>query len=172
MTRPTRGRFVVEALALHVVLAVIVGLAWWALAPRLTYTVLDGQAFVLGETASQTIFAGDAILMLLCAAAGLVSGSWLLVRGYRGAVVPLVLALGGVVGSVAAWLLAVQLGPGRLDDLLAAIGGEGEAVAGPELNAYGVLVVWPIVAVGVAFIAAAFSGPERRSRPSSPVSPG
>jgi hypothetical protein len=160
---------VAEALAVHTLLAVVVGLSWWALAPQVTYTLLDGQPFVLGETESRSIFDGDAVLMLLCAAAGLAAGGWLLARGYRGALVPLVLGVGGLAGSVAAWLLAVQLGPGRLDDLVAAAG-EGEVVAGPELNAYAVLLVWPILAVAVAFVVAAFSEPERTRRPSWPES--
>lgn len=158
-----------EALALHTVLAVVVGLSWWALAPKVTYTVFDGQPFALGETASRAIFDGDAVLMLLCAAAGLTAGVWLLARGYRGALVPLVLAVGGLSGSVAAWLLGVELGPGRLDDLVAAAG-EGDVVPGPELNAYAVLLVWPILAVAVAFVVAAFSEPEHTRRPSWPES--
>lgn len=169
MSRATSGRFVVEAATLHALLAAVVGLSWWAMAPRLTYTVFEGQAFVLGETASQSVFDGDAVLMLACAAAGLAAGTWLLARGYRGVPVPFALTVGGLAGSVAAWLLAVQLGPGRLDDLVAATG-EGEVVAGPVLNAYAVLLVWPIVAVAVAFVVAAFSEPERRSGPSLPAS--
>lgn len=172
MSRPTSGRFFIEALVLHAGLAVAVGVTWWALAPTLTYTVLGGDAFVRGEAASQSIFGGDAVLMMACAAAGVIAGSWLLARGYRGPVVPLVLTAGGLAGSAAAWWLAVALGPGRLDDLVATVGGEGEVVAGPELNAYGVLVVWPILAVGAAFVVAAFSEPERRYQPSSPASAG
>lgn len=169
--RATRGRLVAEAVALHTVLAGVVGLSWWALAPQLTFTVVDGTAFPQGEAASRSIFDADAVLMLLCAAAGLAAGSWLLVRGHRGALVPVVLAVGGVAASVVAWLLAVQLGPGRLDALAAALG-DGEVVAGPELNAYGVLVVWPIVAVAVAFVVAVFSEPEHTRQPSSPASAG
>ena len=171
MSRPTRGRFAVEAITLHALLAVAVGTAWWALAPSLTYTVFDGEAFVLDETAYQSIFAGDAVLALLCALAGLVAGGVLLARGYRSAALPVVLAVGGVIGSALAWWLAVALGPGRLDDLVA-VAGEGDVVPGPELSSLAVLVVWSIVAVAAVFVVAAFSEPERRGQPSSPASGG
>lgn len=172
MSRPTRGRFVVETTALHVLLAVAVGTAWWVLAPSPTYTVFDGQAFVLDEAVYQSIFAGDALLALLCAVAGLAAGGVLLGRGYRGAVLPVVLAVGGLLASASAWWLAVALGPGRLDDLVAGATEGDQVVPGPELSSYAVLLVWSIVAVGAVFVVAAFSEPERRGQPSSPASTG
>ena len=49
---------------------------------------------------------------MLGSVAGLVCAVGLLLAGHRGAIVPALLAGGGLLGSVAAWWLAVQLGPG------------------------------------------------------------
>jgi len=68
----------------------------------------------------------------------------------------------------AAWMLGTWLGPGRLADLVAAAADEQVVVPGPELSAYGVLLVWPIAAVAVALGAAWISGPPRRRVPPSP----
>lgn len=162
------GRFVVEAIAVHVLLAVALGIAWWALAPQLTYTVVGDEAFVLDDLANRDVFAGDAVFIVLGVLAGLLCSSALLARGYRGAGVPVVLAVGGALGSAAAWSLAVALGPGRLGDLVAAVG-EGEVVAGPELNSYATLLVWPIVAVAVVLVVTAVSAPQRTRRRPSPA---
>lgn len=156
-----------DLLLVHAGCAAAVGVAWWALAPRLTYTVVDGEAFPLGQTVLPRVFAGDAIFVLLAGLAGLVCAGVVLARGHRGVRVPLGLAAGGTVGAAAAWGLAVLLGPGRLDGLAAAVG-EGEVQAGPELNAYAALLTWPIVAVALVLLVSLLSAPEPRSAPSSP----
>jgi len=158
-----------QALALHLLVATAVGVGWWLLAPDLTYTVIEGQAFLFDEVASRRIFAGDATFVLLGGVAGLVCAVGLLLAGHRGAIVAGLLAGGGLLGSVTAWWLAVQLGPGRLDALAAEVG-DGEVLAGPELSAHGALLVWPIVAVAVVLVVAAFSEPEPSPRRPLPVS--
>jgi hypothetical protein len=162
--RTHRGRRLgVESVVLHLLAAAVVGVAWWWLAPELTYTVFEGQAFVLEETRYTTIFGGDATFTLLGAVAGAVCAGVLLLRGYRGPVLAVVLAVLGTLGSALAWWLAVTLGPGRLDDIAAAAG-EGNVLAGPELNAYASGLVWPIVAVATIFVVTAFSEPDRTRR--------
>ena len=163
MTGRPRRRLVVDAIVVHVVAAVLVGTVWWLLAPDLTYAVFDGQAFVLDETRYATIFGGDATFTLLGGIGGALSAVVLLLRGHRGPGVPVVLAVLGSAASAAAWWLAVTLGPGRVDDLAAAAG-EGDVLAGPELNAYAALAVWPIVAVATVFVVTAFTEPERTRR--------
>jgi hypothetical protein len=159
-----------QAVLLHLLAAVAVAVGWWQLAPDLTYTVIEGQAYLFDEVASRRIFDSDATFVMLGSAAGLLCAVGLLLAGHRGVIVPALLAGGGLLGSVAAWWLAVQLGPGRLDALAAAVG-DGEVVAGPELSAHGALLFWPIVAVAVVLVVAAFSEPEpsprRRSRASA-----
>lgn len=164
-----RPRFTLDVAVVHLVCVVVVGLAWWQLAPELTYSVFDGRAFLFDESEYTLIFGGDATFAMLAVPAGLVCAGVVLLRGHRGVRVPVALALAGALGSLAAWGLGVLLGPGRLDALAAATG-DGDVVAGPELNAYASLVVWPIVAVGTALVVSAFTEPERRSAPSVPVS--
>ena len=161
-------RLLTDLLVTHAAAALVVGAAWWALAPALDYRVFDGRAYSLVETDYTRIFAGDAVFVLLAAAAGLVSVVVLLVRRHRGPWLSVGLAVGGAVGSVAAWGLAVLLGPGRLDALVAGAEDGAVVTAGPELNAPAALLVWPIVAVAVAFVAAWVSAPEPRSAPASP----
>jgi hypothetical protein len=161
-------RLLVDLLVTHALVALVVGTAWWALAPALDYRVFDGRAFSLAETDYTRIFTGDAVFVLLAVAAGLVSVGILLLRGHRGPWLPVGLAVGGVLGSVAAWGLGVLLGPGRLDALVAAAEDGAVVTAGPEINAGAVLLVWPIVAVAVEFVAAWVSAPEPRSAPASP----
>jgi hypothetical protein len=161
-------RLLVDLLVTHALVALVVGTAWWALAPALDYRVFDGRAFSLAETDYTRIFTGDAVFVLLAVAAGLVSVGILLLRGHRGPWLPVGLAVGGVLGSVAAWGLGVLLGPGRLDALVAAAEDGAVVTAGPEINAGAALLVWPIVAVAVEFVAAWVSAPEPRSAPASP----
>jgi hypothetical protein len=165
----TGRRLVVDAVVLHAALAALVGVGWWAWAPQLTYTVVEGQALVVQEARYTEIFSGDATFALLAGIAGLLSATGLLMRGHRGPAVPVLLTVLGGASAVGAWWLGVTLGPGRIDDLAAAAG-EGDLVAGPELNAYAALLVWPLLAVTVVFVATAFSEPERtrqRRLPSS-----
>lgn len=161
-------RLVPEAVLLHLAVAVGAGVAWWQVAPSITYTVVDGQPFARGEVVYGSIFGGDATFTLLGVAAGLLCAATLLLRGYRGVAVVLTLAIGGTAGSMLAWLLAVQLGPGRLDALVAAAP-DGEVTPGPELNAYAALLVWPMAAVAVVLVVALLSAPERRPAPSRPT---
>lgn len=160
MSTDRRRRLGVESVVLHLLVAAVVGVAWWWWAPALTYTVIDGQAFVVEETRYTTIFGGDATFTLLGGAAGALCAAVLLLRGYRGPGLAVIVAALGTLGSALAWWVAVTLGPGRLDDLTAAAG-EGEVLAGPELNAYAAGLVWPIVAVAAVFVVTAFSEPER-----------
>lgn len=156
----TLRRLVVDAVVVHLSLAVLVGLGWWAWAPDVTYTVVEGQAFVVQEARYTAIFSGDATFAVLAGTAGLLSATALLLRGHRGPAVPVLLTGLGSAAAVAAWWIGVSLGPGRIDDLATAAG-EGDLVAGPELNAYAALLVWPLLAVTAVFVATAFSESER-----------
>lgn len=162
-----RGGVLARIALLHLAVAVVLGIAWWRLSPQVTYLVVDGQTFPRGEPGSGVVFAADGLFVLLGAVAGVVCAAVVLLRGVRGAMVPAALAAGGLGGSLLGWWLGVTLGPGRLDTLVATAG-DADVVAGPELNAYGALLVWPITAVAVVLVATALSAPERRSAPSVP----
>ncbi len=169
MSTPPRRRLVVDAAALHTVLAVLVGVGWWLWAPALTYTVVDGRPLVVQEAGYTAIFSGDATFAVLAGVAGLLSATVLLLRGLRGPAVPVVLTVLGSAAALGAWWIGVTLGPGRIDELAAAAG-QGDLVAGPELNAYAALLVWPLLAVSAVFVATAFSEPERTRRRRLPSS--
>ena len=78
-----RRRLLVDLLVTHAAVALVVGAAWWALAPALDYRVFDGRAFSLAETDYTRVFTGDAVFVLLAAAAGLVAVGALLARGHQ-----------------------------------------------------------------------------------------
>jgi len=102
--------------------AVLLGVAWWAWAPSSVSYLIDsgnGAGVVIpGESESQV--AGDGRFVLLTLVAGLVFGvlAWLL-RRCRGPVVPLLLAGGGLVGSLLTLAVGELLGgharPAKLD---------------------------------------------------------
>jgi hypothetical protein len=162
------SRFVRDLLVVHATSAGLVGVAWFWLAPSLTYLVADGQPLLLDETAYAQVFGGDAAFAGLAVVAGLLCVSVMLVRGYRGVRLAVGLALGGAAGSIAAWWLGVMLGPGRLEQLAGGVE-QGEVVSGPEITAYAALLVWPIVALTVLLVVTAFSAPERTGQPPAPA---
>lgn len=162
-------RFGLDLALTHLLCLVAVGLGWWQLAPSLTYDVFDGEPYLLGEAEFSSAFGAEAAFVMLSGVAGLWCAVVMLVRGHRGPVLPVGLALGGGLGATAAWWLGTSLGPGSVDDLAAAVG-EGQVQSGPELSAFSALVVWPIVAVLVVLLVESFSEPEPRPLRSSPVS--
>jgi hypothetical protein len=157
-----------DLLLVHVPVALGVGVLWWRLAPSLEYTVFAGAPYTLDEVQTGQVVAADGVFALLGLAAGALCAAVLLLRRHTGAALSVGLAAGGALGSAAAWMLGTWLGPGRLADLAAAAADEQVVVPGPELSAYGVLLVWPIAAVAVALGAAWISGPPRRRVPPSP----
>jgi hypothetical protein len=162
------ARLLRDLVVVHVLASVLTGVAWWWLAPPVDYLVLDGRAFPGTETEYVQIIAGDGWFVLLGGVAGAACAAVLLLRRHGGPLLSVGLALGGVLGSVGAWGLGVLLGPGRLADLVATAEEGAVVTAGPELRAYGALLVWPIVALVVALVAASVSAPARRSEPSPP----
>jgi hypothetical protein len=137
--------------AVHLLAAVAVALAWTRLAPAVEYTVVGGQAFPSDELQTDLVIAADGTFAVLAALAGVVCAVVVLWRRVDGPGLPVGLTLGGVAGAALAWWLAVSLGRGRLAALAAAASDGDVVVPGPELRAYGTVVVWPLVAVACAF---------------------
>jgi hypothetical protein len=157
-----------DLIVVHLVAGVLAGLAWWQWAPRVQYTVFAGQGFAVDELQTLQVVGGDGTFALLGLAAGVLCAAVLLLRGHEGPSLPVGLAAGGVLGSLLAWGLGTTLGAGRLAQLVAAAE-EGDVVTpGPELLSYGALLVWPIVAVGIAFAAAWLSVGQPPAGPSTP----
>jgi hypothetical protein len=163
-----RRRLPRDLVVVHLVAAVAVGLAWWQLAPVLQYTVFGGQGFIVDEVQTVQVVAGDGTFALLAVAAGVACAAVLLLRGHDGPGLALGVAVGGLLGSLLAWGLGTTLGPGRLADLVAAASDGDVVTPGPELLAYGALLVWPIVSVGIAFSAAWLSEGRPPHQPSEP----
>lgn len=155
---------------MHLFAGLGVGVGWWLVAPTVTYTIIGGRAFALDETRSSSVFGGDASFALLAIVAGVLVCGVLVLRGHRSVGLPLVLAGLGTVASVAAWWVAVLLGPGRLADLVAAAEEGTQVLGGPEINAYAVLLLWPMAALATLLVVTAFREPERRSAPPVPAS--
>jgi hypothetical protein len=157
-----------DLLAVHLLAAAVVALAWTRLAPAVEYTVVGGQAFPSSELQTGRVIAGDGTFAVLAAVAGVVCAVVVLLRRVDGAGLPVGLTVGGLGGAALAWWLAVSLGPGRLSDLASAARDGDVVVPGPELRAYGVAVVWPLVAVAVAFAVTWVRG-EQPPAPSGPA---
>ena len=149
-------RILAIALVIFAAIAVagaLLGLLWWALAPRPEGTSLgDGEVFT---GATEDVFAGEGYFVIMTAIAGLVTG-------YAAYMVQFPLArrrqqdlrltglLSGVLGAVAGTLLTLGVGTGLDSSLHRAVAeaSPGEAVTvGLQLDATAFLVAWPFVFV-------------------------
>jgi hypothetical protein len=141
---------VVTALAC-LLLGLLIGLAWWWLAP--TGDVIAQPGFLFAVDDPELAAGQDGVFALLTGAAGAGVGLWVAVRSASWPVHRAVGALvGGAAGAVAAWQLGGLLGPDPVatgPDVTA-----GTAVPSPlQLHALGLLGVWPAVTATVAFVA-------------------
>ncbi|WP_185921613.1 hypothetical protein, partial [Streptomyces sp. WAC06614] len=139
------------AVALAVgVAGVLLAVLWAWLAPRMQF-VSNGQAVFLADTESEARIGADGTFFLLSAGLGLLSAVGTFLWRRRGGV-PLVLglALGSGFAALLGWRLGLRLGPSRDIAAAAAEAGKGVPFDAPlQLLAYGVLLVWPMVAVAV-----------------------
>lgn len=125
------------------------GLLWAAWAPPVRYVLL-GDSVVLADPETQALIATDGRFAVLAAVAGLLSGMLAYLAGGRDNDIPLVLGLGtgGLAGALLAWWAGHQSGPEDLNAALRAAAGH--AVEGPpDLQATGVVVFWPLLAVAM-----------------------
>jgi len=141
----------------------LLGVAWWLLAPTAAVEVVGGapggEPLVVAPDLPELEAAQDGTLLLLLAAAGLVTGLLVAWRGgARPTAATLLAGLGALMGAVLAAAVGQLLGP----DSLAAQGattegataeGGGAALVSPlVLHAVGVVLVWPIVTTAVATV--------------------
>jgi hypothetical protein len=170
--QPRRGgskalRAVLAAVAVCLSLGLLLGVAWWLVAPTPLVVVRDGAAF-LANPESSAFIAADGWFAVLGILAGLLSAD-LVFRPYRQRGVAALIA-GGVLASVVAWRLGHLLGP---DELAARAGAaaDGMTIEGPlQLRALGVLLAWPIAAVSV--FLSLLVGFEPRPRAEAKADPG
>ncbi|ROO83981.1 hypothetical protein EDD29_1491 [Actinocorallia herbida] len=124
------------------------GLLWVWLAVRPEYIIVSGKAHLL-DPETQDLIGADGRFAAVCAAFGLAAGALAYWRGGRGRDVALVLALGtgGLLGSFVAWWLGHRFGLAAFTRAVAS-GADGTRVLGPlDLQAKGVLTLWPLVSV-------------------------
>ncbi|MPY58867.1 AAA family ATPase, partial [Streptomyces spongiae] len=125
----------------------LLGVLWWWLAPHVPL-VSDGGAVYLRDTEGEQAVGVDGTFTLLALGFGAVSALVVFLVRRRGGV-PLVVALavGGLLGSLLAWRLAVWLGPEQDVAAHAKEVGEGVTFSAPlKLGAKGALLAWPLAA--------------------------
>jgi hypothetical protein len=128
----------------------LVGLLWQAISPSIRYVIVDGRP-VIADPETQTLISTDGRFAILTAVAGLVCGMAAYLAAGRAADIAIVigLAVGGIGAALLAWRVGHYIG---LDAFQHAVRGakDGALVTGvADLRATGVLVFWPLVAVGV-----------------------
>jgi hypothetical protein len=147
---------------------VAVGLLWQAISPSIRYVVVDGRPF-LADPETQTLISTDGRFAILTALGGLVCGMAAYLAAGRGTDIAIVagLALGGISAALLTWRVGHQIGLDAFQHAVRAAR-EGAFVTGvADLRATGVLVFWPLVAVGVFGLSEAMdmAGRHRTDRP-------
>jgi hypothetical protein len=154
--RNTRD-FAVAVLALGLA-GVVAGVLWSLAAPRPPY-VMTKQGPLLADPTTQALIAADGWFVIIAGALGLACGAigYSLSRRGRPLAVVLGLAAGGLLGSYIALVVggAVNFGVG----VVTASGTSASLVPGPlTLTAQGVLLAWPVGAVGIFFALEGIAG--------------
>ncbi|MBB4922813.1 hypothetical protein [Kitasatospora kifunensis] len=158
-------------------LGLLLGALWYWLAPEVPL-VVHGQSVLYVDPEGEQRAGADGTFVLLGLAFGLITavGAFLLTRGRGGGiVVAVMLALGGLAGSLIAWPLGIALGPTK--DLIghAKQVGDGHTFnEALQLSAHGALFAWPMAAlVALLALTAAFGKREQDPPPywAGPVLP-
>ena len=146
------------------------GLVWWALAPRADFRITEEGPQVIGSPSGELLVADDAVFVLVLAVVGLLGGiaAWLL-RRHRGVVLVAGTAVGATAAGAVAWLLGERLGDGPSEAELAEVGGT--VTTGLELGATAALAVAPFVAVLVYLIGVIINADDGLGRPDASSAP-
>jgi hypothetical protein len=161
---PDSRRVTIELLVTSVLIGLVVGVVWPLVAPEVLVEVSDGNT-ALVPLQARRLFDVDAWFAILGACAGAVLTLVMFTRHRHLPVTALTgLVAGGVVGSLVAWRLGALLRPGalapRVEDAA-----DGPLLALPlDLEATGVLLVWPVVAVGIVLVLTALTDDRTRIR--------
>lgn len=146
-------------------LGLLIGLAWWLLAPTGPVVLLQGGS-VLSQVDPEQSAAQDGVLVLLGAVAGLLCGLGGAARpGESPTRRSLLVVAGCLLGSALAAAVGGLLGPPSVASQLAAGATPAEGLVSPLMaHSTGVLLVWPAVAALVmcaGHLAAAWTGSSR-----------
>jgi hypothetical protein len=161
-------RIGVAATLVIAVLGVPAGLLWTTVAPRTTWVITGGKA-LLGDPESQTLIAADGWFAVLTALAGVLCGVVAYVLAGRLGELGLLAALG--VGGAAAGLIARWagglVGQSSFQHLVHTARDGTTARSALHLQAKGVVIAWPLVAIVVFGLLEALDVARRESRPAA-----
>lgn len=149
----------VGLIAISAGLGAVLGVAWWAWAPRVVLDVF-GDATFPAEFQPGGYITDDAIAALACMAGGVLTmGVAAILARRRGGSMLAYPTLGwaliaGAVGAVVLWWTGSQLGAVDLAAAVAAAGDGGQVEAPLVLRMPGVLVLWPLASALVFTLAA------------------
>jgi hypothetical protein len=152
------------------ILGLPAGLLWTVVAPRTTYVIAGGKAF-LGDPESQTLIAADGWFAAVTAGAGLVCGvvAYLLAGRLREMGLLAGLAAGGTAAALLAWWLGHRIGLSTFQQQIRTGRDGATARAALQLHAAGVAVAWPLIAVLVYGLLEALDVAGRESRRRAPA---
>lgn len=152
-------------LVLVVVLALVAGTLWEALAPLARVAVVAPGRTSYANPEDSSFIAADGIFFLVTGSAGVICGLALRVLA-RETVPwhPVLLALASFAASALAWRVGMALGPGALSPRVAAVRSGGTLDAPLELRGTVALVAWPMVALVAYLATAAAASGARRAR--------
>ncbi|MEU8344139.1 hypothetical protein AB0C74_20770 [Spirillospora sp. NPDC048832] len=135
--------------AIMALLGPLAGLLWAAAAPTVTFVIVQGEA-LLADPEGQGPIGTDARFALIALVAGVLCGAAAYAAGGRGNDVALLLGLaaGGCAAAVLAWRTGHLIGLGDFQDAVRHARDGTTATGVADLRARGVLVFWPVAAVG------------------------
>ncbi len=147
------------------VLGVPAGLLWTTVAPRTTYVIAGGKAF-LGDPESQTLIAADGWFAVLTASAGLLCGVVAYVLAGRLREIGLLAALGagGIAAGLIAWRVGSLIGRSSFQHDVRTAHDGATAKGALHLHAGGVVLAWPLLAIVVFGLLEAVDVARRESR--------
>ncbi|MFI7704856.1 hypothetical protein [Nonomuraea sp. NPDC049480] len=147
MTREVRA-FAVTVLALAT-LGITAGLLWSGVSPRAPYQVTE-QGTVLADPSTQALIAADGWFAVITGGLGLLCGGVAWFAGRRW-MLPVLLGLcaGGILGALLTFWVGSTFTIGAVTVEAAAAPGVKIVPGSLELTATGVLVSWPLLAVGL-----------------------